>query len=378
MSGYGYSSLQDHAWIPARASFTLEPYCTATILQHLMYNGQYLVLVGPALGPLTDRVFFINGPTQIPANQFGRVTMAADRPVLARCELNGPTPSYGRNCPFGPIPDLGPSLSSGKLYPGIPGFRLLDAFAATNTHPDGLCLVVRDSCAGTWWCKATTNWWGPTGSYRFDDPAVVTANPCVDRHGSDVYDGSSPYRPQLNWAISLPRNHFNQGTAVAPLIPRDPNIRTGNVFQYTLNNDSIGSSGASLGLTGVNYLDAKVGTVCLWTYTIAGNIVLPQGWALMDGTSNSSALGGSAVDMRSYFVVGFDPRTGGAVPVYGDATGKYQFIGTAGNNAGITHDHFASTTVNGFARINPADPQYLQPADHRPPFKTLAYVERVW
>lgn len=377
MAGYGYSSLQDHAWIPARASFTLEPFCLGTSTHHLMYNGQYLVLVGPAAGAHTDRVFFVNGPTQIATNQFGRVTMASERPVLARCELNGPTPSFGRNCPFGPIPDLGSNQSSGKLYPGIPGFRLLDAFAAPNTHPDGLCLVVRDYSAGNWWCKATTNWWG-SGSLRFDDPPFVTANPCVDRFGSDVYDGSSPYRPQLNWPVYLPRNYMNAGPALGPLLPRDPNIRTGNVFQYTLSNDSIASGGGSLGLTGVNHLDAKVGTVCLWIYTSGANVIVPQGWAFMDGASNTSSVGGSGVDMRSYFVVGFDARTGGSIPAYGDATGKYQTIGSAGNNAGTTHNHFSSTTANGFARINPASADYLQPTDHRPPFKTLAYVERVW
>ena len=107
---------------------------------------------------------------------------------------------------------------------------------------------------------------------------------------------------------------------------------------------------------------------------------IPRGWALMDGTSNGSSVGGSGIDMRSRFVVCYDPTS--PPPSYGDTV--YQGIGTGAAGGTKTHSHASHTqsssnifyTGGGVVFTDRLSSLTHDTQDHRPPFMVLAFIER--
>ena len=98
-------------------------------------------------------------------------------------------------------------------------------------------------------------------------------------------------------------------TIYLPVTPGDdPNVVKGSVIAFFEMNDGT--------LMAPGYGDDQIGTV---RHDINGNAVSPKGWGMMDGSDNSKAKGGSALDiatnkrfLRQWASVGNNKGTGGA------------------------------------------------------------------
>ena len=183
------------------------------------------------------------------------------------------------------------------------------------------------------WAKATTRWVN-------GDRPYVDCHPC--------------------------RNALGQGEDTSVVVPvvlpklagRDPNIRAGDVIAYTQVGDG---STQVLYLCISNYLDDKLGTIKPYIGSLPE---IPAGWALADGVANSVANGGSGRNLSGRFLVGYEAGHGDYFQV-GNTGGSTQHGHTIGLFAG--NANFASNNP-GFVTAQ---------SDHRPPWYTVAFIERI-
>jgi len=342
MSSYGSASLNDRSWVSARAYFfTLPAFGCAQVQSTVNISSKrVLSLEKPDFAAGYNRMFVINGPEEL-TNRYGRVLFASDRPTRALCQVGASPGSVYPGTIWGPLND------SCKLFPGIPGFRMFDNMDVDD-NPSNVYLVQRDTSSVTAFCKATSDWWITSS----DLVPTVTANPCTDHTGIETYDGSQAWLPAVQIVVGLPR---------APAM--DPMIRTGDVFQYAPVNNGT-RSGVPFYATGP-YLDAKLGTVRLWTGSIAN---IPRGWAIMNG------INGTAADLRGRFVVGYDGRTS-SLPPHTDAA--YSMHATGGAKTHTHANHGTGANFNFTGSTTAVIGNTHDGPDHRPPWYCLAYIERV-
>ena len=217
----------------------------------------------------------------------------------------------------------------------LPGFVTLSSRSAGSDN----MLVIADPWA-TGHAKAIANWAGSHPSY------TVLCQPC-DGTGGAVYDGSSANFPDIQISVNLP----------CPIY-KSPNVRTGNVIRFTWATGQNNRYATCLD----NIADDKVGTIKM--FNSGSGSLIPQGWQLADGTNGT-------LDLRSQFIVGHDPRTGGSEPAYGDAT-KYPTVGLTGGTKTHTHANVGTGMID---VTNGA--KAMDAADHRPPFIVVAFIQRV-
>lgn len=289
---------------------------------------------GPASG---DRLYFINGPTEVVAGSsgLGLCSMAGDQPVRAAYETayGHPSGSGATQRTFGCVP------GSFKLHPGLPGLLYV---GGTNST-EGTCLVVRSN---------RQNYWGKVESIGSSETAYgntsyqkyrgVTVWPSNGPSGP-VYDGSGggTTYPDISFNVVI-RHNANQDVAVW-------------VGDYVLYSEEFQTTSSIFAASPGACLDAKAGTVVMWADSSAATI--PRGWAIMDGTANSAGNGGSGRDMRGYFPVGYKS---------GDAD-----FGTFGGTGGAkTHTHGAGAQIGSGANLSSS-------ASNLPPYKALYFIERL-
>lgn len=213
------------------------------------------------LDPSMSRIVIINGPTE-GVNTASTLhwcdgSMAIEKPAPVRYHVisNSTANAYTVGTPVGIVP------GTYEMGPGLPGFIVV------RSKDDGTICVMRDFVTTSWWCVAASNW--TTASSAGTNMASVTAYPCLNSHGYLPYDGTNSMPTIGPLTINLP---YGPGC-------QDPNIRTGNVFRYTIaanisSSTAVCSMLASGGLFAVEpYLDDKIGTIKAW---VGGSI--PQGW----------------------------------------------------------------------------------------------------
>jgi hypothetical protein len=142
----------------------------------------------------------------------------------------------------------------------------------------------------------------------------------------------------------------------------DPNVRAGDQVFYK--NYDAGSG--VVAWCDSPYLDDKIGTVKFWPLA-SGTI--PPGWAVMDGTANSS---GSGIDLTGTFIIGdtvagtSNPAvpTGSSPPASGQTTTDISNVQVLENPPGLTStaspiniSHNLDTSVwGGLLNVVPAGP----------------------
>jgi len=223
-----------------------------------------------------DRPFAVNGINAVNGQYtFGRVSYATGVPVLALYDTDAGTPALGET--WGPYGD------DFKLYPGLPGFRVVGNYDSG----DGLVWVISDYAGGSYWCKAIAD---PSGS----SPRTVSVRPMTGRNGS-VYDGTGDY-PAISFDLTMP--------AVPDQF--DWNIHEDDEFAY----HCISEGGGQTPVPDSMMLDAPMGTL-----RFHNNSSIPPGWSLIgnatsivahyDG-SNSLSLSqgtGAAVNVVQYRMI---------------------------------------------------------------------------
>ena len=146
--------------------------------------------------------------------------------------------------------------------------------------------------------------------------------------------------------------------ALPKLGGRDPNVREGDVIAYTQVGDGT-TQIANLCIS--NYLDDKVGTIKSYIGTIGS---IPPGWALADGVANSVANGGTGQNLTARFLVGYQA-----------AHPNYFQIGNIGGASSHNHSLGSFTGASGLASA--AAGYITGDTDHRPPYYTVAFIERI-
>jgi len=104
---------------------------------------------------------------------------------------------------------------------------------------------------------------------------------------------------QSDWVDPAPNTPYvdclddDTSAAVRVYLPRvgerDPNVRSGDQVFYK----EYDAGAGVVAWCDSPYLDAKIGTVKFWAGTVAN---IPAGWAIMDGTANSSSSGINLID----------------------------------------------------------------------------------
>jgi len=129
-------------------------------------------------------------------------------------------------------------------------------------------------------------------------------------------------------------------TIYLPVTPGDdPNVVAGSVIAFFEMNDGT--------FMAPGYGDDQIGTV---RHDINGNAVSPKGWGVMDGSDNSKAKGGSALDiatnkrfLRQWTSIGNNKGTGGAET---DSVTVAAHAGSAVDSAVTVATHSAGNTGN--------------------------------
>ena len=136
------------------------------------------------------------------------------------------------------------------------------------------------------WAVCQSNW-RYSGAYPGTGCLLVSVKQCDD------CDGSNP-----------------TGTAFDVLLARnaegDLNLVTADVIAYVEAPDS--TPGSEICLCISAYMDHKLGSVMQSTDTVA---TIRPGWAVMDGSANSTMNGGSGINLVDHFVRG---KTGATAP----------------------------------------------------------------
>ncbi len=182
---------------------------------------------------------------------------------------------------------------------------------------------------------------------RFDGPVFVKG-PLVMTNPGAGYVGIA--KAVSNWQkgggnpfVMCRRliNHLGAvqpGNAFAVQLPRttpgDPNVNTDAILTYGFSPDNLYSMATS------PYMDDKIGTVKLWALA-AGDV--PAGWAVMDGSSNTTV--GSGYDMTGKFAKGAGTShtlgaTGGSTAYTPEGT----ITGGGSTNTSTDSDSFTPTT----------------------------------
>lgn len=252
-----------------------------------------------------------------------------------------------RQAIVGPIPPGSTSnttSTSKKLYRGLPGFRVMQGHA----QGDGEKVIVLRDTEAIGWAKVTAKWAAATSNSPYTYSVIARA--LTDRAATEVYDGSHANLPLIELEIGIP--------TPATTFYGDPNIQVDQIIPYKIDNGQL--TNARTGCVAVgDHMDDKVGSIKMFNSASS----LPPGWALCDGTNGT-------VDLRSRFIVGYDPRTGGSIPAYGDA--NYQGSGNTGG--ALTHTH----TVVGTGTIDVTNgAKTIDASDHRPPYKVVVFIQRI-
>ena len=149
-------------------------------------------------------------------------------------------------------------------------------------------------------------------------PSIQSSRWAVAQHNWDYSGGGSPSQGGGMASVLCRESTDFKGngttgntdiTIYLPVTPGDdPNVVVGSVIAFFEMNDGT--------FMAPGYGDDQIGTV---RYDINGNAVSPKGWGVMDGSDNSKAKGGSALDiatnerfLRQWASVGDNTSTGGA------------------------------------------------------------------
>lgn len=303
-------------------------------------------------GAYHDRGQFINSGVGVAFGAQGVAQTGLSGPVLAQYTTETTvTPRQGNL--WGTVPD------DHRLYPHLPGWRVVsNPIDEEFTETSGLVWVERaDVQCG--YVKQINDWW------ENDDEEVYPCNAL----GTLVYDGSEVWLPEYLLNVYYPNSSSE--------IEGDKIFHADDVFpvQMIERHDAAASNDffdqvAVIPL--VPWYDDRVGTIKLFSNRGISGWDLPRHWAFADGTDNSVANGGSGVDMRGRFVVGWEDRTGGSVPSHSDeAYGS----GDGTDTGGLKTAEHSDEAGSDFNSTSPS----LQVADHdnRPPWTSLVFIERI-
>jgi len=260
-------------------------------------------------GPL-----YVNGASDVTAGDIGRCHQLSGTPLMALvdpdlCAIKR-YPDYssfwtdiGRIKTF---EQYGPVPGTWTLGQGLPGAQL-----AIRTEANFLDVSQSHFIAAPvpgFWGIAKENWTrNPNTFYHtvLVNPAMYMAHnePTFnsDWDGTDGYYGSGG-EEEIEVRVLLhchPDKHPN-------IVAGDQILCIAKPQTYLADPEVFNEEGTQIYWMAVSgYVDDKIGTVKMWS-GIAGDI--PQGWAIMDGTNNSVANGGSGVNLGNQFI-----RSGSAV-----------------------------------------------------------------
>ena len=185
---------------------------------------------------------------------------------------------------------------------------------------------------------------------------------------SQIYDGSSSDRPDIEFRVSLPCPKS-----------KHPNIVAGQLFRVQfVAGQAEGLNQSTLVPVSDGYIDEPIGCYRAHVDPCGDDLTngsVPQGWALADGTENSFVNGGNAVDLRGRFIVGVEDRV--SPPSHSDT--NY----TQGNTGGTkTHSHAINGTIDGLDKDGFDDytATYETTTDtvnHVPPWVAVYWIERL-
>ena len=270
------------------------------------------------------RLPMVNSPRSIADDFLGRATFACDRPAWAAVSGDLSSTLYAIGRPLGPAP------GSWLFWPGLPGFVSLGQIL---TDDDGVkrMLVMRDLQSHCWWAKASADWVANGIS------PYILAYPCSAGQGSQAYDGTGDYLT-INMKIELPKMGSQE----------DPNLHDGDYFLYTVQGISDPSYARGSPFVGHgDYLDGHLGEIRFMTGA-------KPGWALADGSANSTGTGIDLVTDSPFL----------------------RFAGSRGGTGGsLVHSHTpVSSPTPDFAVGD-----YFMPnnQNHLPPYYELAPYERI-
>lgn len=165
---FGEQPLLDRLWLPFTCSSAVDALGVMVANGSTTTNGQ-LILQTAQPTDINDceKVLYVNGPTDVAANAYGRCTMA-QAPIFAL--YSGDAPAAGDK--------MGPQATSWSLLKDNPGFLAVDAGDGTKV------LVVR-SMLGCWqakWIKFTVN----------DGSGFASTDASVAVDGVTYIDGYEP------------------------------------------------------------------------------------------------------------------------------------------------------------------------------------------
>jgi hypothetical protein len=178
------------------------------------------------------------------------------------------------------------------------------------------------------WAVAQHNWdYNPDSNYTFTYPSNGGGMAIVVCKEADDYKGNGT-------------TGKNDIIIYLPVTPGDdPNVVKGDVIGFFEMSDGVYMSPGRG--------DDQIGTV---RHDINGNAVSPKGWGVMDGSDNSKAKGGSALDiatnkrfLRQWTSIGNNKGTGGAET---DSVAVAAHAGSAVDSAVAIANHNAATTAN--------------------------------
>lgn len=209
----------------------------------------------------------------------------------------------------------GPAVGSFKLYPGLPGFRILSVPSwSTESESDAywvdqdplVSYVRHDDCDLVYWAKATGNW----------NAATATRPPYVDAHAAvgyemPVYDGADPGLGG-GWSLRDAWPHIDLEIDLPVGPHQDPNVQTGQWLPYRFCPGIDTDAPLAMPLVGAgSYADDKINTVKMWIGDVGD---IPQGWeqtgsaeeyARNYSTSGSGTFGTTGTDYsyRNYIFI---------------------------------------------------------------------------
>lgn len=157
------------------------------------------------------------------------------------------------------------------------------------------------------WARALSNWVNASGNNSY-----VDCLQCDDQTGLN---------PTTAVRVYLPRSGKDE----------DPNVEAGNIIPYQL--DTVGKAQCT------SSLDGKIGEYKGWTGTVAS---IPQGWRLMDGTSNDTA-----IDTRLRFIMGLDSGTPNGALLGTDLSLGHSHGGVTGLGGSHSHTITVNSNVTG-------------------------------
>jgi len=122
----------------------------------------------------------------------------------------------------------------------------------------------------------------------------------------------------------------------------------------------------------VPYIDDKLNTIKMVSAAASAN--LPRHWALCNGDDNSIEKGGTALDLRGRFLVGWEDRAPPDIPSFSDVA--YETTNIGGFK---TVSHFRDVGED-FLPADLSTLGYVKYGDHdnRPPWNTMVFIERIY